>query len=354
MESIGRPVRTLYGDEETLRAYLPSLQTRPPELLILFQLEHLAAWASCFCPVLVFPMYDLTRLTPDSYLASLRQVEWISFSRALHQRLAGLGLSSQYLQYAPDPADYPEVSWEEGLKGYFWERMPEELDTRAAAALLRGLGVNSLEVRRLGDAQFSCQSARGREQAGRSWEVKEAYLQSLRHFNVYVAPRRYEGIGMTFLEAMAMGMCVVAENHPTPNEYIVSGQNGILYEGDGYRLFPLHRVGVDRLERMGRQARETIRQIHIGWLADRGEIGRRVDALLSRADTPRRPVAGLLEATLHFWSNPAGLWELSGACSPIWRSAFCEALYKKEVGFLGRLRSFWKHSLAFLIQRVRG
>ena len=347
LETFGRPVRTLYGDEETLRDYLPSLQTKPPNLLILFQLEHLAGWASCFCPVLVFPMHDLTRLTPDAYLASLRNVEWISFSRALHQRLSGLGLSSQHLQYAPNPADYPAVSWADGPQGYFWERTPEELDARAVAELLRGLGVASLQVRRMGDAKFSSANRREREQAMASWRGRDEYLQSLRQFNVYVAPRRYEGIGMTFLEAMAMGMCVVAENHPTANEYILPGQNGILYEGNGYRLFPLHRIGVDQLEKMGLEARETIRKIYPRWLVDREKIGRCITSLLSRATSRRKPYAGLFEATLHFWSNPSGLWELAGACSPIWRSAFLEALYKREVGFFGRLRSFWRRTRSF-------
>jgi glycosyltransferase involved in cell wall biosynthesis len=34
---------------------------------------------------------------------------------------------------------------------------------------------------------------------------------------------------MPFIEAMAMGKVVVATNHPTMNEYIVNGVNGILF-----------------------------------------------------------------------------------------------------------------------------
>ena len=47
---------------------------------------------------------------------------------------------------------------------------------------------------------------------------------------------------MAFLEAMAMGMCVVAENQPTANEYILSGQNGILYGGDQEKIYQPRRV----------------------------------------------------------------------------------------------------------------
>jgi glycosyltransferase involved in cell wall biosynthesis len=47
---------------------------------------------------------------------------------------------------------------------------------------------------------------------------------------LYVAPRFHEGIGLSFLEAMAMGRCVIAVNNPTMNEYIIDGENGFLYD----------------------------------------------------------------------------------------------------------------------------
>ena len=70
--ALGVEVKTFYGDPETLSTYLPELRSNPPRLLILFQMESVAQWASCFCPVLAFPMHDFTCLIPDSYLVSLR------------------------------------------------------------------------------------------------------------------------------------------------------------------------------------------------------------------------------------------------------------------------------------------
>ena len=355
IKTIGHPVRVLYGDEPTLREYLPSLQTHPPRLLILWQLEHLAAWASCFCPVLVFPMHDLTRLTPDSYLASLRNVEWISFSRALHQRLSGLGLSSHYLQYAPDPAGFPQASWDQGAKAYFWERMPAELDERAVRRILAGLGVDSLEVRKLGDSQFSSQDKGEREQAERGWKAREAYLQTLRRFNVYVAPRRHEGIGLAFLEAMAMGMCVVAENQSTANEYILSGQNGILYGGGRDHLFSPPHTSPIELERMGNAARESIGQIHQNWLETRGKINQCVKSLLERPLIKRSPPASLLEATFDFFRRPEELWALASSIPPrdeIWRSEKMEKLAHSRQGWLGQSRWFFGNPRAYLKSRL--
>ena len=350
-EAIGRPVRTLYGDPETLRAYLPSLQTNPPKLLILFQLEHLAAWASCFCPVLVFPMNDLTRMTPDAYLASLRNVEWISFSRALHQRLAGLGLSSRYLQYAPDPEAFPEVSWEHGPRAYFWERLPEDLSVQAAGEILRSLDVENLDVRQTMDPLLTSRE-QGQENYGvQSWRPREDYLRSLAGFNVYVAARRHEGIGMAFLEAMAMGMCVVAENQSTANEYILSGQNGILYGGDQEKIYLPRRVESAEMARMGREARETIRLIHGEWLTKKVEIGRCVEAMLQRRMEPKVPSAGLLNLTIDFWEDQKGFWESFGSGAlEIWRSGAIEKKCRQARSVGGRIRTLWRHSRSFLPQ----
>lgn len=58
---------------------------------------------------------------------------------------------------------------------------------------------------------------------------RDAYLARIAKCGIVIAPRRKEGIGMAFLEAMAMGKCVVANNDATMNEYIENGENGVLF-----------------------------------------------------------------------------------------------------------------------------
>lgn len=58
------------------------------------------------------------------------------------------------------------------------------------------------------------------------------YLARLASCGIVLAPRRKEGIGMAFLEALAMGKCVVAHNDATMNEYIVDGTSGLLVDFD--------------------------------------------------------------------------------------------------------------------------
>lgn len=62
--------------------------------------------------------------------------------------------------------------------------------------------------------------------------AREDYLRRVSRCEIMVAPRRKEGIGMIFLEAMAMGKCVVAHDDATMNEYIKDGENGLLFCAD--------------------------------------------------------------------------------------------------------------------------
>lgn len=62
------------------------------------------------------------------------------------------------------------------------------------------------------------------------YEHKEDMMNDIAGCAFYVAPREKEGIGMSFLEAMAMGRAVIAPNQATMNEYIKDGENGYLYD----------------------------------------------------------------------------------------------------------------------------
>ena len=116
------------------------------------------------------------------------------------------------VRYFPDPAELPQISGD--LKRVFlWERGE----------------VGRTNVERMFPSG-----------AGFSFDIKpqdeilprDVYLRRLAECGIVVAPRRKEGIGMAFLEAMAMGKCVVAHNDATMNEYIKNGETGILFNAD--------------------------------------------------------------------------------------------------------------------------
>ena len=60
--------------------------------------------------------------------------------------------------------------------------------------------------------------------------TREAYLKMFEDCGLYVAPRMKEGIGLSFIEAMMHGKCVIGHTDATMNEYIQHMKSGILVD----------------------------------------------------------------------------------------------------------------------------
>lgn len=351
-ETLGETPKILYGNTDTISQWLPSLKKNQFKLIIIFQLEHLALYCSYFSPVLVFPMYDHTRLTPDTYLRLLKDVEWVSFSRTLHHRLSGLGLSSMYLQYACDSKLYPKATWKSGPKAYFWERVPDEFDQNAVKEILTNMGIRSLTVREVRDKGFSCNHKKLKVKKSLTWGDRRDYLKSLAKKNIFIAPRRFEGLGMTIIEAMAMGMCVIAEDAPTANEYILSGYNGILYRGGNEMIYPPKVMSGKQLAEMGLNARATITRIHEQWTHDSVKIGALVRKLLVSPCKKEKPPSRLLDATVSFHENQDAFWktcETLSTESMIWRSKVIQTRCHSRQNLLGRCKWLLSNPRACLL-----
>ena len=95
------------------------------------------------------------------------------------------------------------------------------------------------------------------------------YLSRIAECEIVVAPRRKEGIGMSFLEAMAMCKCVVAHNDATMNEYIDDGVNGILFDANA----PLA-ISVDAIDRVRQNLRNSVALMNSNWQKDASEIAK--------------------------------------------------------------------------------
>ena len=116
------------------------------------------------------------------------------------------------VRYFPNPTDFPQ---EEGefKRVFLWER--GEISEDVVKKLFPPELGYTFDVKK-------CDEFLSREE----------YLSRIAACEIVVAPRRKEGIGMAFLEAMAMGKCVAAHNDATMNEYIKDGVNGILFDAD--------------------------------------------------------------------------------------------------------------------------
>jgi hypothetical protein len=59
---------------------------------------------------------------------------------------------------------------------------------------------------------------------------KNEYLSIFKKCNVFIAPRKKEGIGITIVEALSKGMFIVGYNDSTMNEYIKDKQIGFIFD----------------------------------------------------------------------------------------------------------------------------
>lgn len=67
------------------------------------------------------------------------------------------------------------------------------------------------------------------------WLSSDDYQRKIEEADFFIAPRRAEGIGFSFLEPMSKGIPIIGYNNSTMNEYIKSGVNGYLF-GDEFKL----------------------------------------------------------------------------------------------------------------------
>ena len=58
--------------------------------------------------------------------------------------------------------------------------------------------------------------------------TRNEFLNYLNWCNVFICPRKQEGIGLTIVEAISYGKCLIGYDDNTMNEYIINNFNGIL------------------------------------------------------------------------------------------------------------------------------
>ncbi len=194
----------------------------------------------------------------------------ICFSKALYETTRRFGLNSYYVQYFPEPSTQA-VSYS-SPRVFFWQRI-NQLDWPLVKHILAENNIAKIVLRDDPDPghvftepdyddveKLQIEIVRNLKVGGGT--RRGDYLQLLSSCNVFIAPRLREGIGLSFLEAMALGMCVVGADLPTMNEYISSAENGFLFDPE--RPAPIDLTG---FAECGRRARATIAHGHQQWRA---------------------------------------------------------------------------------------
>jgi hypothetical protein len=182
------------------------------------------------------PMWDTARTFPKSFWARLpRNIRILSFSDALSQRTRAAGLITLDVRYYANPDAQPRAPWNGERTAFYWNRTglvsPHFLTQWCKALKIdRLLFKPQLDPNLPQRLSFTLPGQLGQTRVETVPHVqnRDDYFHLIQSANIFLAPRPSEGIGMTFIEALARGCAVFAYDSPTMNEYIRSGETGVL------------------------------------------------------------------------------------------------------------------------------
>ncbi|MBA4284316.1 MAG: hypothetical protein C0434_02135 [Xanthomonadaceae bacterium] len=247
-----------------------TLNAHGADLILFFQsLPKRAVLRRLRCRRLFWaPMRDGIRLAPGPW-RRLRPsgLRLISFCREAHDYCTAAGFESQALQYWPTPLDDAPAIVDEPLRLFFWMRRGTP-GWPTLKALLGDARPERIVLRTVADPgetlalPSAAERAEYRIEQVPDWLEKADYLRLLGSCNTFMAPRLLEGIGLSFLDAMALGQAVIAPDRATMNEYFRDGENGWLYDPDAPQ--PLD---FSKLRAIREQARRDVAAGRARWLA---------------------------------------------------------------------------------------
>ncbi len=240
------------------------------DIVVFWQQVNPRIFKSINCKNIVYvPMYDGCSDRGLDYWYAFRDIKIINFSKALELLLDRADFNTLPVKYFPKPEGKPDA--EEG-SCFFWQRI-NEINWPLVKGLLGNTGIDKVHIHRAVDPGQSFYPPsiedinRYRMTFSDWFSSKDEYQKNMSSKQIYIAPRMREGIGLSFLEAMAAGRVVVAPNLPTMNEYITHMENGYLY--DPYTPAP---IGFKNLNRIAENALSTIIEGQRSWEIEKGKI----------------------------------------------------------------------------------
>lgn len=210
--------------------------------------------------ILFVPMYDACCTMTYRRWNRYRGYRFLSFSRRIHELLLDLKIESHYVQYVPELPELPnDVEREELPTVFVWKRT-STLNLPRLFKALHAAGIRKAVCHEFSEAEKALSYPIEVEFTQGWFSTHAEYLNTIARCGYYLAPRATEGIGMSFLEAMGLGLCVLSPDRPTMNEYITSGHDGILFRG----FSQLKRKRFVDLP-LGEEARRTFSTLRRSW-----------------------------------------------------------------------------------------
>jgi glycosyltransferase involved in cell wall biosynthesis len=205
-------------------------------------------------PIIWAPMYGDVPLD-TLYWKSIcyLNIKVISFSAETSKLCEKFGIKFIPVKYFLNPENYKRFRKPviDGVHVFFWYRGPIKFED--IKKILPAEKVDGFTYRSNPDPKYRAETLS--EENIKNYKIKiisegykshDDYLEMLSNSNVFIAPRKKEGIGMTLLEAMALGQCPLVYDAPTMNEYITDHVNGLLF-GDKLELSKVRELGGEAL-----------------------------------------------------------------------------------------------------------
>lgn len=187
--------------------------------------------------VVWIPMWDHIKKYTDSFWTNIpKKVRVIAFSQAVSNVAKRYRLTTLNLQYYPDSSLGKHRNNKRDRALFYWNRTgligKEEL-----AKICNVLQIDTLYFQnQLDPGLISTLDYKLGKKLGSTKVIhlpkylpRKSYEEILDKVSVYIAPRAYEGAGISFIETLARGCFVLGHNAPTMNEYILHLKNGFLF-----------------------------------------------------------------------------------------------------------------------------
>ena len=224
-------------------------------------------------PCVFVPMYDNEWASVGLWRRlALLGMNVISFSDRVTNHAKRCGVENVLpVRYAPSPNDISSMPGNPRVVA-LWER--GFVSFEAVKKLFRPEQVDKVLLMRRSEENIKYVPVSQEDMYSYKVEIHESgflpddeYRKILEEPGVYIAPRLKEGIGMSFLEQMAMGKCVIAHNDSTMDEYITDGDNGLLVDMCNPRP-----IGSDEICVVRSNARKSIAALYERWERDKKDI----------------------------------------------------------------------------------
>ena len=224
-------------------------------------------------PCVFVPMYDNEWASVGLWRRlALLGMNVISFSERVTDHAKNCGIKDILsVKYAPSIDDVPLMPGNPRVVA-LWERGAVSFE--AVKKLFKPVQVDKVLLMRRVEENIQYAPISQEDVQSYKVEIHESgflqdaeYRKILEEPGVYIAPRLKEGIGMSFLEQMAMGKCVIAHRDSTMDEYITDGENGLLFDMRNPRPVELENIEKARLD-----ARRSIIAFNEKWKRDKEEI----------------------------------------------------------------------------------